>query len=59
MIGSSVEISGMVIPHWQKGFELQLILAAYWVGQIGAMGYADSDNSIHPRCSNTHQLRTG
>jgi hypothetical protein len=59
IIGSSVEIDGMVTPHWRKGLKLQLVFAAYWVSQIGAIGYADSDNSIHLRCSIFHQLRTG
>ncbi len=59
IIGSSVQIGGMVTPHWRKGLKLQPIFAGYWVSQIGARGYADGDNSIHLRYSIFHQLRTG
>lgn len=54
-----MEIDGMVTPHWWKGLELQPVFAAYWVSQVGARGYADSDNSIHLKCSIFHQLWTG
>ncbi len=59
IIGSSVQIGGMVTPHWRKGLKLQPIFAGYWVSQIGARGYEDGDNSIHLRYSIFHQLQTG
>jgi hypothetical protein len=54
--GSSLEIGGMASPHWWRGLRLQPVSAVYWVGQMGARDYADSDNSIHPRRLGSHRL---
>ncbi len=54
---SSVEIYGVMSPHWRRGLRLQPVSTVYWVGQID--GYADSNNSIHPRRPSSHQLWVG
>jgi hypothetical protein len=57
--GSSLEIGSVASPHWWRGLRLQPVSAVFWVGQTGAWGYADSNNSIHPRCLSSHWLWAG
>jgi len=54
--GSSLEISGVASPHWWRGLRLQPTSAVYWVGQMGAGGYVESDNGIHPRRPSSYQF---
>ncbi len=54
-----MEIDDMASPHWWRGLELHTVSSVYWVGQTGAGGYVDSNNSIHPRRPSSHQLWVG
>jgi hypothetical protein len=54
-----MEIDDIASPHWWRGLELHTVSSAYWVGQTGAGGYADSNNSIHPRRPSSHWLWEG
>jgi hypothetical protein len=47
----------MASPHWWRGLRLQPVSAAYWVGQMGAGGYADSDKGMYPRHPSSHWLQ--
>jgi hypothetical protein len=54
-----MEIDDMASPHWWRGLELHTVSSVYWVGQTGAGGYVDSNNSIHPRRPSSHWLWEG
>jgi hypothetical protein len=45
----------MASPHWWRGLRLQPVSAAYWVGQMGAGGYADS--GMYPRHPSDYWLQ--
>ncbi len=56
LVSSSLENRQHGVTPLAKMCRLQPASAAYWVGETGGGGYADSDNSIHPRRPSSHRL---